>query len=253
VKVQERIDQLAGNSPVIRTGELFSAEGILKPGPDDWQIYQEPEDRHQYIVSVDTAHGVEEGDFSCIQVLDRTERVQVAEYYARTPPDVVAAQACYIADVYNEGLIVPEIDGPGLAVVKELLDSGYNNIYVRSINSVNWTQRYGFRTQAKGERGAMIAALGQAIRLDTHTFNSTRLLSECKVFIETSRGRYEAMPGEHDDAVMSMAIAIYVDSLLEDAAISEPVRKKNLSRDSVAQFIEADEEERDPHLGVWWK
>jgi hypothetical protein len=253
VKVQERIDQLNGSVSTVNTGSLFGVDGILKPGPDDWQIYTEPEDDHQYIVSVDTAHGVEEGDFSCIQVLDRTERVQVAEYYARTPPDVVAAQAHNVATLYNDALIVPEIDGPGLAVVKVLLDFGYNNIYVRSINSVNWTQRYGFRTQAKGERDAMIAALGQAIRLETHTFHSTRFLSECKVFIETTKGRYEAMPGEHDDAVMSMAIAIYVDSLLEDAAISEPVRKKDLSRDSVAQFIVADDEDRDPHLGVWWK
>ena len=252
-KVQERISELSENPSVLRSGESFDSEFILHPGRDDWQIYQEPEPRHQYIVSVDTAHGVEDGDFSCIQVLDRIGRVQVAEYYSRTPPNIVAEQARLVATFYNNAVLVPEVDGPGIAVIKELLDSGYVNLWVRSITATNWTQRFGFRTQAKDMRDGIIAALAKAIRLGTHTFNSTRLLNECKVFIENSNGRCESMPGEHDDAVMAIAIAIYVDSTLEDAAISEPVNKEVIARDSVAIFLDADIERGDPHLGVWWK
>jgi hypothetical protein len=251
--IQERLEVLSTANNIESSGERFNDELILEPGRDDWQIYHRPDPTHEYIVSVDTAHGVEDGDFSCIQVLDRNERVQVAEYYARTPPDIVAKQSELAALFYNGALLVPEIDGCGLAVVKEILNSGYNNLYVRNIRASNWTMRYGFKSQARGERDAIIAAIAKALRLDTHTFNSQRLLSECRVFVETSSGRCEAMPGEHDDAVVAIAIAIYVDSLIEDAAISEPVRKKDLSRDSVAQFIVADDEDRDPHLGVWWK
>lgn len=252
-KIQGRIEQIHTSPDILNSGELLDSSYILKPGRDDWQIYKEPEATHEYIVTVDTAHGVEDGDFSCIQVLDRNERVQAAEYYARVPPDVVAEQARLVATFYNNALLVPEIDGPGLAVIKILLDSDYQNLYVRNINAANWTQRYGFRTQVKGERDAMIAALAQAIRLETHTFNSLRLLGECKVFVETSTKKCEAMPGEHDDAVMSIAIAIYVDSLLEDAAISEPARIETLAPDAVARFINFDEQDRDPHLGAWWK
>ena len=251
--VQERIDELNGEDATLRTGELWTPEFTLAPGRDDWQIYQEPFPGHQYIVSVDTAHGVEDGDYSCIQVLDRTDRMQAAEYYARTPPGVVAEQARLVATLYNDAILVPEVDGPGIAVIKDLLDSGYMNLWVRSITATNWTQRFGFRTQAKDMRDGIIAALAQAIRLNTHTINSLRLLNECRVFIENSNGRCESMPGEHDDAVMAIAIAIYVDSTLEDAAISEPVRVETMSRDCVAQFIEADVEKGDPHLGVWWK
>lgn len=251
--VQDRIEEIHENSEILNSGEVFDESYTLKPGKDDWQIYNEPDPKHQYIVSVDTAHGVEDGDFSCIQVFDRNERNQAAEYYARTPPDVAAEQARLAALFYNNALLVPEIDGPGLAVVKELLDSDYQNLYVRNINAANWTQRYGFRTQAKGERDAIIASLAQAIRMKSHELNSLRLLSECKVFIETPTKRCEAMAGEHDDAVMAIAIAIYVDSLLEDAAISEPVRIKSLASDAVARFIDFDDGDRDPHLGAWWK
>ncbi len=251
--VQARIDYLSDHSPIIRSGELFREDLTLVPGADNWQIYQEPIDGHQYIIAVDTAHGVEDGDFSCIEVWDRSERVQVAQHYARTPPDVVAKQAQLAQNMYYDAYVVPEIDGPGLAVVKELLDAGVQNLYVRNIGATNWTQRFGLRTQSKDVRDAMIAALAKAIRLETHTINSLRLLSECKVFIENSKGKCEAMPGEHDDSVMASAIAIYVDSELEDAAISEPVRKQELAPDAVARFIDTDERERDPHLGAWWK
>ena len=252
-KIQARIEEIQESSDILNSGELFDSSYILKPGRDDWQIYDEPKPGHEYIVAVDTAHGIEDGDFSCIQVLDRVGREQVAEYYARTPPDVVAKQARLVSLFYNNALLIPEIDGPGLAVIKELLDSDYQNLFVRNINASNWTQRYGFRTQSKGERDAIIAATAQAIRLETHVFNSLRLLSEYKVFVETSTRRCEAMPGEHDDAVMAMAIAIYVDSMMEDAAISEHVLKESVPYDAVRNFLPQPDEDRDPHLGVWWK
>lgn len=250
--IQDRIDELLALKP-LNGGVLFNEDFTLQPGRDAWQIYEEPVEGHEYIVTVDTAHGVEDGDFSCIEVIDRNERVQVAEFYSRVPPDIVAAQAVIAGNFYNSALLVPEIDGPGMAVIKDLLDRDYQNLYVRNINAANWTQRYGFRTQAKDKRDSAIAALAKAIRLGSHTFNSLRLLNECKVFIETAARRCEAMPGEHDDAVMAMAIAIYVDSELEDASISSVVpEKRELSHDSVARLNVGTDEERDEHLGRWW-
>ena len=50
-----------------------------------------------------------------------------------------------------------------------------------------------------------------------------------------------------------MAIAIYVDSLMEDAAISEHVLEESVPYDAVKNFLPQPDEDRDPHLGAWWK
>tara|TARA_Y100001963_G_scaffold21884_1_gene28402 strand:- start:541 stop:2301 length:1761 start_codon:yes stop_codon:yes gene_type:complete len=253
--VLARINEIKEANPKVRRGSLFKGNGVLEPGNDDWLIWHPPDSLHDYIVSIDSAHGVEDGDFSCIQVLDRTTREQVAEYYARVPPDVVAQQAALAGRAYNSALVVPEVDGPGLAVVKELLDlndgDGYTNLYVRSYQG-NWSQRFGFRTGSTGKRDAALASLAKAIRLGSWTFNSLRFLKECQTFIENQRGRYEAMTNEHDDAVMAMAISIYLDSELDDASLSEPELTKAYNPDAVANYINTEDYDRDPHLGKWW-
>jgi hypothetical protein len=52
---------------------------------------------------------------------------------------------------------------------------------------------------------------------------------------------------------MAMAIAIYVDSELDDASVSDVVvERKELTYDSVARLNVGTDEERDEHLGRWW-
>jgi hypothetical protein len=149
------------------------------------------------------------------------------------------------------------MDGLGLAVVRTLLDMdggvGYPNIYVRSLNG-NWSQRFGFRTGAKGKRSAAIAALAQAIRLGSWDLYSERLLAECQTFIENAYGKCEAMPGEHDDAVMSMAIGLYLDSETCDdsESVTESKPVQGAQPGTVAFLLESGESGGDPHLGGLW-
>lgn len=259
VIVSNRIDELKDNPPPMTVGSAASYDGFklaLFPGQDNWQVYKEVDPNHQYVATIDSAHGIDDGDFSCVQVLDVTDRCQVAEFYARVPPDVVAREAAAVATAYNFAIVVPEVDGPGLAVVRELLDmnggDGYKNLYVRS-QSGNWTQRFGFRTGAQGKRDAAIAALAKAIRDKSWDFYSLRLLSECQVFIESSTGKSEAMPGEHDDAVMAMAIALYLDSEISERMSSEiditPKPKRERGAVYVQDLMTGDTPRTDPHLG----
>ena len=255
----EQMAKLKDNPPKMTVGSAASYDGFkltIFPGQDNWQIYKEVNPNHQYIVTIDSAHGIDDGDFSCVQVLDVTDRCQVAEFYARVPPDVVAREAATVASAYNFAIVIPEVDGPGLAVVRELLDmnggDGYRNIYVRS-QSGNWTQRFGFRTGAQGKRDAAIAALAKAIRDKSWDFHSLRLLGECQTFIESSTGKAEAMPGEHDDAVMAMAIALYLDSEISERMSSEIDITPKPKREPGAVYardLMMDESPRsDPHLG----
>jgi len=256
----ERIADLKDEPPEVKVGSALIDTDIitLEPGPDNWRIWHAPLPDHKYLVTIDSAHGTEDGDFSCVQVIDQTSHQQVAEFYARVPPDIVAIQAAIAAKIYNWALLAPEVDGLGLAVVRTLLDldagGGYPNIYVRSLQG-NWSQRFGFRTGAKGKRDAAVAALAAAIRLGSWDFYSERLLGECQTFIENAYGKCEAMPGEHDDAVMSMAIALYLDSEVGDdsESVSESKPVKKYEPGTVGYMLENDAQGgSDPHLGSIW-
>lgn len=231
-----------------RTGKF-----TWEPGLARWKVWFEPELGHEYLVTVDSCHGTEEGDFACIEVLDRTERVQCAEFYYRSAPDDVAKEAYAISMHYNQALLAPEVDGPGLATLQNLLDidggAGYPNLYVRAIKG-NWSQRFGFRMGTKARRDACVAALSKAIRQKTWDFYSSTLLHECQTFIEKATGKCEAMPGEHDDAVISVAIGLYLDQELGELDIvEEHVPQKRHPNPRIARMIDNLMSNQDEHLG----
>ena len=221
-----------------------------------WKVWHEPEHGHEYLITVDSCHGTEEGDFACIQVGDRTDRKQCAEFYFRSAPDDVAKEAFAAGMYYNEALLAPEVDGPGLATLQNLLDldggSGYPNLYVRSVSG-NWSQRFGFRMGTKARRDACVASISKVVRNKSWDLYSTTLLHECQTFIEKATGKCEAMPGEHDDAVIAMAILLYLDQELGDIDIVEeyvpPVRHPN---PRIARMLERLRGARDGHLGGGW-
>jgi len=63
----------------------------------------------------------------------------------------------------------------------------------------------------------MISLVGEATIADPCPFQSKRLLRELRTFIRNDADRAEAAPGEHDDTVMAMGIALYVrDKLAQD-------------------------------------
>lgn len=219
----------------------------LAPGGDDWQIYHRPIEGHEYVIGIDAAAGILEGDYGCIEVFDRTDKRQVAEYYAKEPPDILAQQAMAAGRYYNEALLVPEVDGPGLALLRDLLQD-YTEIYRRSL-STNWAQAFGFKT-THDTREAALSELAQAIRLGSWEFNSKRFLDECLTFVFSQSGKAAALPAHHDDAVMASAIAIYVDKGLgEPTQNSVSSDERQYDRNSVMSLHTQSEGLIDPHLG----
>ena len=261
VKVRQKLTALGENPPESRAYEAIEWNArnkavTLVDGAPRWRIWHDPEPGHEYLLTIDTAHGSDEGDFSCIQVGDRTDRKQVAEFYHRSPPDVVAAQALAAGMYYNVALVSPEVDGPGLATLQNLLEynqgAGYPNIYVRSASG-NWTQRFGFKMGHKGKRDACVAALSRAIRYNSWDFYSETLLRECQTFITTAKGRCEAMPGEHDDAVFAAAQMLYIDTEMGEASALNEEHEELEKRDSFwSRFFTKFPEGHDSHLGTRW-
>jgi hypothetical protein len=177
-----------------------------------WQ-WKEPIQGHRYIMGVDVSRGDSE-DFSSINIIDFDEREQVAEYVGKIPPDDLAS-ICYKWGILYEAFIVIDITGGmGVATSRKLQEMNYKNLYIDGINTKNiW--EYNSKAMEKipglnfnNKRTQIVAAFEEQLRKGFQV-RSNRLLNELNTFVYIN-GRPDHMKGAHDDAIMSMSMALYV-------------------------------------------
>lgn len=202
-------------------------EPIEKRGIDKgYWIYKYPEPGKSYMVSADVARG-DAQDFSAAQILDIETMEQVAEYKGKLPTKDYARALMTMATEYNSALLVIENANVGWAVIQEVLDSNYPNLFYSSsdlqyvdvenqmtnkINSLEKKMTPGFTTSNK-TRPLVISKLESYIRNKEVIIHSNRLIEELNVFIWKSSGtsaKAEAMEGYNDDLVMAMGIALWI-------------------------------------------
>jgi hypothetical protein len=110
---------------------------------------------------------------------------------------------------YNTALVAVENNGVGGAVARSLQsDLAYDNLYYEPRK----TRQNKSGIQVTGpNRPVFLEALQHRIVNGTLRINSRRLVSELKTFIfDASKKRPQARKGEHDDAIMSLCIALVV-------------------------------------------
>ena len=176
-------------------------------------IWKEPIMGHKYVMGVDVSRGDSE-DFSSFQIIDFDEREQVAEYVGKLPPDTMA-EICYKwANMYNCFIVIDITGGMGVSTSRKLQEMGYKNLYVDGVDSANkW--KYDPKTLDKipginfnNKRVQIIASFEEVMR---HNFRiySMRLFNEMNTFVYVN-GRPDHQKGQHDDLIMSIAMATYV-------------------------------------------
>ena len=177
-----------------------------------WQ-WKEPINEHRYIMGVDVSRGDSE-DFSSICIIDFDEREQVAEYIGKIPPDDLAAIAYKWGILYGNAFIVIDITGGmGVATSRKLQELNYKNLYVDGINTQNiWEYNKKALDKIPGlnfnnKRTQIVAAFEESLRKGFQV-RSSRLLNELNTFVYMN-GRPDHMKGAHDDAIMSMSMALY--------------------------------------------
>jgi len=177
-----------------------------------WQ-WKEPVNEHRYIMGVDVSRGDSE-DFSSICIIDFDDREQVVEYIGKIPPDDLAAIAYKWAILYGNAFIVIDITGGmGVATSRKLQELNYKNLYVDGINTQNiWEYNKKSLDKIPGlnfnnKRTQIVAAFEESLRKG-FIVRSSRLLNELNTFVYMN-GRPDHMKGAHDDAIMSMSMALY--------------------------------------------
>lgn len=192
-------------------------------------IWEDPIPNHRYICAVDNSSGAAD-DRTAIEILDidgvdengNPSINQVLEYYGKRTGDEVGELAFRYASAYNEALIVVECIGAyGDATVLYLMNRRYKNLYYDEPNLRDYTRVRkhevftadeegklpGFRTSSV--RPQMIANFASNIIDNVIKIRSMRVIKEMDTWIYKN-GRPDHMAGYHDDALMCLAMAMFI-------------------------------------------
>jgi len=210
----------------------ISATGVVNDDSGHTEIWQPPVVGKLYAIGADVAEGLQpdeakDPDSSSAHVIEVRSGDVVAKLSGRMTTDVFADDLVSLATWYNNALLAPEINNTmGGAVRESLKRSGYRNIYnTHRFEKVynEQTARLGWRTD-RVTRGEMLTELGKAIRDRDISVWSEQTVHQCRVFVYDKMGKATAQPGEHDDDVMSLAIAWQmVIKLSESGEVGEEV------------------------------
>jgi hypothetical protein len=176
-----------------------------------WQ-WKEPVEGHRYIMGVDVSRGDSE-DFSAINIIDFDDREQVLEYIGKIPPDDLAAIAYKWGILYDAFIVIDITGGMGIATSRKLQEMNYKNLYIDGINTQNiWEFNKKVMEKIPGlnfnnKRTQIVAAFEEQLRKGFQV-RSNRLLNELNTFVYIN-GRPDHMKGAHDDAIMSLSMALY--------------------------------------------
>lgn len=173
-------------------------------------VWSQPIEGHEYILGVDCSEGIgNNGDSSCIQVINMQSLNQIAEFYSNNiSPHDLAQVVNEIGILYNNALVIVEDMASGGIILSMLQqDFFYENLFYSQRTGKN--QKPGIKVTV-GNRPIILQCFQSRILNNSLKIKSRRLLREMKTFeYNTSSKKAEAAKGKHDDAIMAMAIAIY--------------------------------------------
>ena len=217
-------------------------------------IFEEPVIGEDYIMALDASPGHGEDNstlnmLKCNEIVEekvitkngKTKKVkvkrhkveQVAEYYGKVTPQMLAEIAYQYGKRYNDAYAVVDITGGyGVQTVEKLLEFGYENIHFAEVShkpSRDRLQGYikkGQKVMPDGtvinvdlipgffignNRPSVILEMQRAIHLEDVIIRSIRLLNELKTFVTVAGNRVaDHKRTFHDDSIMGLAIGLFV-------------------------------------------
>lgn len=151
-------------------------------------------------------------DYSSITVLEMESALHVASWHGYCPPDELAVVAAAIGYYYNRALLVPEINGPGFAVVTKLGEVlRYPNIYRTQFFNVldrdPYAPQLGFQTNTHS-RKILMSRVNEALNTHRILTRDAALISELRTMEYDDQGNERARGKNKDDRVFSFALAL---------------------------------------------
>jgi hypothetical protein len=178
---------------------------------DELRVFSEPAKAQTYVIGGDVAQGLEHGDDSVLQVISVKSGRQVAEYYLpNAAPPEVGEEAFKLGKWYNNAYIGIE-NNADLTALYKLHELGYANLHYQenldASPSPDGTRKMGWNTNLR-TRYIMVDDGREWLKEGLVAICSPWLLDQMEIFAQNARGKYEAIPGGHDDLVMAWLIAV---------------------------------------------
>lgn len=198
----------------------FTLDGeLVKDELGPWDIFDDFCTGNNYAVGADTAEGLDEletndpekTDRSIAHVVEVSSKRQAAKLRCRMHEDLFAEQIVGAAKYYGQAYLAVETNSKsGGATIEGVKRSGYDHLFYAEKFDENGrviTKKIGWNTD-KFNRPMMLNDLRMLIRDLAVLIYSESTVMELLTFCVNKDGQPEALPGEHDDEVMSYAIAI---------------------------------------------
>ena len=190
----------------------LEGEDFVNNARGELTTYRKHDPGERYVIGVDVAMGVRNGDWSVAQVLDSKKR-QVATWRGQVHPDYMADILYALGEYYNEAFIIVENNSHGILTCTRLgKDFAYPNFYTEvQVDKLTdrETVKLGFTTTAK-TKPLIIDQLRASMREGELELNDKTTIREMLTYIVTESGSMEAEASCFDDCVMSLALANHV-------------------------------------------
>jgi len=159
--------------------------------------------------------------------------IQVAEYYGKVSPQILADVAHQYGKTYNYAYTVIDVTGGyGTYTAEKLLELGYENVHFSEITHKNTEQRLlpYVKTITKSlpngmiqkmdlvpgffignNRPSILIEMERAIRMEDVVIRSSRMVDEMKTFVTVDGSRMaDHKRTFHDDSLIGMGVGVYV-------------------------------------------
>jgi len=208
--------------------EKTCKEPIRTEFDNHFWIWEDPIFGYDYYLSCDVAKGSGDGDYSTIQIFknDITNMllVQVAEYQARVPLEVMGELCLEYGQKYNNAYVIVDVTGGwGISVIRYLINKKYkkihydkprqNDVKIQLKNLQRGELQPGFTMKNGAIRDYVIREFERRLREGEALIYSLRLLSEIKTFVfNDNTNRYDHMRSAHDDLLIAtgMLFGVYM-------------------------------------------
>ena len=183
------------------------------------KVWKRPHPKGDYVISGDSAQGLEDGNFCSSFIVDKNTYEMIAEFHGRCRPDQHAKVMASLGYIYNTAMLAPEYNAPGNITLFELQRMSYPNIYrwrkmdaykPSESNYLGWETNHKSRPLMLGLAKRLVEDMaGGRVRDMKGIIKSQELCNEMMQFKMNDEGKPEAANNANDDRVMAWGICIY--------------------------------------------